>query len=121
MFRTIFAAFGALMLILTLAACTTTAAEPVTVSEQAIIVDVRTPEEYAAGHLEGAQLLDLNGGQLAETLPTLDPAAEYFVYCRSGSRSGQATAMMKDAGFENVTDLGSLTRAAEATRLPIVG
>ena len=58
--------------------------------EDAVILDVRTPEEYAAGHLEGAVLLDFNGGQFAAELPNLDPAAEYVVYCRSGNRAGQA-------------------------------
>lgn len=89
-------------------------------SADAIIIDVRTPEEYAVGHLEGAQLLDLNGGQFAAEYMNLDPEAEYYVYCRSGNRSGQAVAMMTDAGFTNVTNLGSLEQAAESTGLVIV-
>lgn len=92
----------------------------VEVNADTVVLDVRTPEEYAAGHLEGAQLLDLNGGELAAAIPSLDPEAEYVVYCRSGNRSGQAVALMEKAGFTTLTDLGSLEQAADATGLPVV-
>ncbi|MHA3683781.1 MBL fold metallo-hydrolase [Leucobacter sp. HY1908] len=85
----------------------------------AIVLDVRTAEEYASGHLEGAQLLDFNGGDLTAAIPALDPEAEYVVYCRSGNRSGQAIALMAQAGFEHLTNLGSLDQAAAATGLPV--
>lgn len=85
-----------------------------------IVLDVRTPAEYAAGHLDGAQLLDFNGGQFAAALPDLDPQAAYILYCRSGNRSGQAVGLMKNAGFTNATNLGSLEEAADATGVPIV-
>lgn len=84
------------------------------------MIDVRTPGEYAGGHLEGAVLLDLNSGAFAAAIPSLEPDAEYVVYCRSGNRSGQAVAMMEQAGFANVTDLGGVGDAAAATGLPIV-
>ena len=124
MIRSILAAVGALTLALSLAACSTPSsgsAEPsVVVTEETVIVDVRTPAEFAEGHLEGAELLDLTGGDFAAALPSLDPDAEYVVYCRSGNRSGQAGAMMEDAGFTDVTNLGSLGEAADATGLAIV-
>ncbi|WP_207203778.1 rhodanese-like domain-containing protein [Actinomyces minihominis] len=94
--------------------------QPVEVSEDAVIIDVRTPEEYAEGHLEGAVLMDLNSGDFAQTMPTLDPEGEYLVYCRSGNRSGQAVSLMKDAGFTNVTDLGSFKSASKTTGIPLV-
>lgn len=84
------------------------------------LLDVRTPAEYADGHLDGAELLDFNGGEFAAALPDLDPGAEYLVYCRSGNRSGQAMEMMKQAGIENVTNLGSVADAASATGRPVV-
>ncbi len=90
------------------------------VGEDTVLIDVRTPEEYALGHLEGAQLLDLNSGEFAEALPQLTQDAEYLLYCRSGSRSAQAMQMMEDAGFTDVTNLGSVEEAAEATSIPIV-
>ncbi len=88
-------------------------------SADATILDVRTPEEYSAGHLQGAMLLDFTGGAVAEAIPNLDPDAEYLVYCRSGNRSGQAIALMERAGFANVTNLGSLEQAAATTGLSI--
>ena len=88
--------------------------------EGARILDVRTPEEYAAGHLEGAVLLDFNGGQFAAELPSLDPDAEYVVYCRSGNRAGQAVALMEKAGIGAATNAGSLEQAAKATGLSVV-
>lgn len=117
MIRGLLALVAALVL-LPLAACG--APEPVQLSADTIVLDVRTPEEFAAGHLESATLLDLNSGQLREALPGLDKDATYVVYCRSGNRSGQAVALLADAGFEHVTDLGSISAAAEVTGLEIV-
>lgn len=113
------AVIGAVALSLTLVGCAAPA-EPVAVAADTIIVDVRTASEYADGHLDGAVSYDLNGGILAASLDELDPDAEYVVYCASGNRSSQATRMMMDAGFDDVTDLGSVDEAAEATGLPIV-
>lgn len=113
---------GVAIALMTATACTPAADEASSVEfgERSVLVDVRTPQEYAEGHLDGAQLLDLTGGQLAASLPELDPDAEYYVYCRSGNRSSQAAQMMLEAGFTDVTDLGSIQQAAEATGLPIV-
>ena len=111
------ALFGVLALLLPLAFCSS---PEVAITPDVVVVDVRTPQEYADGHLQGAQLLDLNGGLLAEVLPSLDPDATYVVYCRSGNRSAQAVQAMRDAGFTNVTDLGSMERASQRTGVPIV-
>ena len=112
--------FAALALLLGLTACGSPAAGSVEVGADAIVLDVRTADEYAAGHLEGAQQLDFNAGDVAAAIPSLDPDAVYLVYCRSGNRSGQAIALMEQAGFGNLTNLGSLEQAADATGLPIV-
>lgn len=85
-----------------------------------VVLDVRTPAEYALGHLDGAQLLDFNGGDFHLAVPTLDPDADYLLYCRSGARSRHAAVILLDAGFARATNLGSLNDAAEATGLPIV-
>ena len=71
-------------------------------------------------HQEGATLLDFNDGEVAAAIPNLDPEAEYVVYCRSGNRSSQATAMMEQAGFTNVVNLGSLEQASSSTGIPVV-
>ncbi|GAA2044018.1 hypothetical protein GCM10009819_33570 [Agromyces tropicus] len=102
---------------LALAGCAST--EPIEVGADTVVVDVRTPAEYAAGHLDGAVNLDLTSGQLAAEIPTLDAEGEYVVYCKSGNRSAQATTLMEGAGLD-VTDAGSMQQAADATGLPIV-
>lgn len=89
-------------------------------AKETIILDVRTADEYAAGHLEGAQQLDFNGGEVIAAIPNLDPDVEYLVYCRSGNRSGQSVALMARAGFTKATNLGSLEQAAQATGIAIV-
>jgi rhodanese-related sulfurtransferase len=124
MFRTAIASISAITILLGLAACapssTSAPAPTVSVAEDTILIDVRSSEEYATGHLDGSLLLDLNGGDLANALPTLDPDVEYLVYCRSGSRAGQAAALMEQAGISDVTNLGSVDDAAAATGIPIV-
>lgn len=85
-----------------------------------IIIDVRTPDEFTAGHVEGAKLIDYNAGDFAAALHQLDPAEEYLLYCRSGHRSEHAAALMAQAGFSSATNLGSVENAAAATGRPIV-
>jgi rhodanese-related sulfurtransferase len=70
-----------------------------------ITLDVRTPGEFAEGHLEGARLIDFQSGNFENEIATLDKNATYAVYCRSGNRSGQAVKVMQDAGFMNVFNM----------------
>ena len=84
------------------------------------IIDVRSPEEFAAGHLEGAINLDYEGGTLEAELGSLDQDAAYIVYCQSGRRSALATILMTEAGFTEVADLGGIDAAALSTDLPII-
>lgn len=122
MLRKLSALLSAPLLLLALAGCTdtTTAESEIAITQDTVILDVRTPQEFAEGHLEGARLLDFNSGEVAAAIPQLDTDGEYLVYCRSGNRSAQAIQLMQDAGIEDVTNLGSLEEAAEATTLPIV-
>jgi len=117
----LFAVLLALLAALGLAGCSTP--EPASASTLdvagAVVIDVRTPEEYATGHLEGALLLDITAGELEAALPQLDPAATYLVYCRSGNRAGAAVELMRAAGFTDVTNLGSVDDAARATGLAV--
>ena len=102
------------------AACSGAPTTSVALPADTVVIDVRSPEEYAAGHLEGAELLDLNSGQFEQAVSGLDPDASYALYCRSGNRSGQAAQIAKSAGFENVTDLGSIESASKTSGLEIV-
>ena len=73
------------------------------------LVDVRTPDEFAAGHIAGA--INIPVQQLDARMSELRPKeAAVVVYCRSGHRSGSAARMLKSAGFAAVHDLGPMTR-----------
>ncbi|MBU3645809.1 MAG: rhodanese-like domain-containing protein [Candidatus Nanopelagicaceae bacterium] len=67
-----------------------------------VIVDVRTPEEFAAGHLQGAVNLDVSAATFDSQISALDKNVAYAVYCRSGNRSTIAVGKMSDAGFTNL-------------------
>ena len=72
-----------------------------------VVLDVRTPEEYAEGHLEGAVLIDLQDPSRFEAeVAELDPGRSYAVYCRSGSRSAVAMDYLAQVGFSSYFDLG---------------
>ena len=90
------------------------------VFRDAIIIDVRTPEEFAAGHLDGALLYNVQDPAFDAKIADLDPSIPYVVYCRSGNRSAQAVERMKAAGFTDLTDLGSFENASSKTGIAIV-
>jgi rhodanese-related sulfurtransferase len=84
------------------------------------VIDVRTPAEFAEGHLDGAINIDWQGATFADEIAQFDPAGAYIIYCRSGNRSAQAISAMTDMGFTNLTNAGSVEEAAGATGLAIV-
>ena len=86
----------------------------------ATIVDVRTPGEYAAGHLQGAINIDIYAADFGALIAALPKDATYIVYCRSGVRSADAVAQMKAAGLSDVIDAGGYQNASKSTGLPIV-
>ena len=84
--------------------------------EGAVIYDVRTPEEFAEKRVRSAQNLPLDALK-AGNLPSDAKDAPVYVYCRSGNRSAQATTLLKNAGFTNVTDMGGLEDAVATYNL----
>jgi len=74
-------------------------------SADLIILDVRTPEEYAGGYIAGAVNLDFKSPDFAAKLDALDKTKTYLVYCRSGGRSAKAMGIMKEKGFNRVYNL----------------
>jgi rhodanese-related sulfurtransferase len=72
----------------------------------AVVIDVRTPREFASGHMKGAKNLDIQGKGFTEAVAKLDPAGTYFVYCRSGARSSAAVSVMQKHGIMNLYELG---------------
>jgi rhodanese-related sulfurtransferase len=87
--------------------------------DELTVIDVRTAEEYANGHIDGAINLDVQGGGFSASIAALDPAAPYIVYCHSGRRSAIAAATMVAAGFTQVHDMGGIQAWIDAG-LPIV-
>ncbi|MEM9040807.1 MAG: rhodanese-like domain-containing protein [Actinomycetota bacterium] len=85
-----------------------------------VVLDVRTAEEFAEGHIEGAVMLDFYRDDFAEQIAALDRDVPYVIYCRSGNRSGQTRQLMADLGFAAVDDLdGGVISWADAG-LPFV-
>ena len=76
-------------------------------TEGAVLLDVRTPEEYAEGHIEGSQNIPLQNIESAETV-IKDKDTPIYVHCRSGGRSAQATSILKKMGYTNVEDIGGI-------------
>ncbi len=70
------------------------------------ILDVRTPAEFAQGHLPGALNIDVNSPDFATAIADLDKTKPYAVYCRSGNRSATALHIMADQGFTAAYHLG---------------
>jgi len=70
-----------------------------------VILDVRTPAEYQNGAISGAVNLDIYAADFKTKLAELDKNKTYLVYCRTGHRSAQAAAMMRDLKFQEVYDL----------------
>jgi rhodanese-related sulfurtransferase len=84
-----------------------------------VVLDVRTPSEFATGHLTGAHLLDIRATDFDSQIGALDKNATYAVYCHSGNRSGQAIERMKAAGFTHVADLAGGITAWSAAGRPV--
>jgi rhodanese-related sulfurtransferase len=85
-----------------------------------VVLDVRTPEEFASGHLAGAAGLDFYAATFADDLSALDREVPYLLYCRSGNRSGQAREMMRSLGFAEVHEIAGGINAWVEAGLPVV-
>jgi rhodanese-related sulfurtransferase len=72
----------------------------------AVILDVRTEDEYNDGIIPNAINIDIHKGQVfVSEIETLDKAKNYYVYCRSGARSAKACEVMNELGIENAFNL----------------
>jgi rhodanese-related sulfurtransferase len=84
-----------------------------------VILDVRTAEEYAQGHLLGAKNIDVNAENFAQKIAALDKRATYLVYCRSGARSARACDQMTALGFSKLYNLEGGMRTWDAAGKPV--
>lgn len=74
-------------------------------TENVLLLDVRTAEEFAEGHIESATNIDFYASNFQELVNKLDKEKTYVVYCRSGGRSGKSVNIMTNMGFADVYNL----------------
>ena len=87
-------------------------------SENEIIVDVRTVEEWNTGHLESAIHIEWQDILTISDIATKDK--KIYLYCRSGNRSGKATKILNDAGYLQAVNAGSISKAKELLNRDII-
>jgi phage shock protein E len=117
-FKVLAATLIALFAVSSLAACATTAS--IDMKSIAAVIDVRTPDEVATGHLHGSINIDIQGSTFESQMNELDKTKNYVVYCHSGNRAGQAITWMQQNGFTgNLINAGSVADAAVATGMII--
>jgi rhodanese-related sulfurtransferase len=85
---------------------------------KAVILDVRTPDEYASGHVANALNYELNGAKFAQQIASLDKYKPVFVYCLSGRRSASAANKMRADGFKMVYEMDGGMSGWRAAQLP---
>ena len=83
-------------------------------SGERMVVDVRTPAEFAAGHVAGALNLDVTAPDFGAQVRALDPGAGYLVYCQSGNRSAAAAQQMAELGVGDVVDAAAFAALVSA-------
>lgn len=81
--------------------------------KDAIIIDVRTKEEFDQERVKGALNIDLFSASFMQEIQKLDQSKNYLLYCRSGNRSGQAEQIMRQIGFLKVQNVGGMPEVRE--------
>ena len=89
-------------------------------SDKPVLLDVRTPDEYAAGHLETAVSADYYAPDFKDKLNKLDKTAKYLIYCRTGKRSAAALKIMQELGFSDARDIAGGITAWISAGYPVV-
>lgn len=84
------------------------------------LLDLRTPEEFATGHLENASLMNFYDADFRDRLLTMNRHQPTIIYCRSGNRSGQALEIMRELGFRNVYDMQGGIMAWQRAGYPLL-
>ena len=84
-----------------------------------VIIDLRSAEEFKKGHLEGAVNYDFSSGDFSSQISSLDRSSQYQLY-GSADQPKMASAVMRNAGFSSVTELGTLDTAKKTTGAKVV-
>lgn len=112
---------ASLIAVFAVSSLTACATEPMNASDYAAVIDVRTVEEWNSGYLEGAVLIEVADADFRAELAELDPAADYYIYCRSGNRAGQAIDIMRDMGFTvELVNGGSVANASNQLGVSVI-
>lgn len=85
-----------------------------------VILDIRTPGEFATGHIKGAINMDYRSGTFAREIGKLDRSKTYFVYCRTGRRTAGAIDIMTGLGFSRIVQVAGDIEGWKAAGLPLV-
>lgn len=85
----------------------------------AVLLDVRTPEEYKAGHIDKAINMNYNADDFETQISKLDKNKSYFLYCKKGGRSAGAAELMQSKGFKYLFDLDGGINAWQVNKLPV--
>lgn len=89
------------------------------VEDDIILLDVRTPEEFAEGHLAGAKNIDYHDPNFTELIKQLDPDRKYLLYCAVGGRSGKSLKIMDEMGFKEVYNVSEGFKELREQGLPV--
>ena len=82
-----------------------------------VIIDVRTADEFARGHIPGA--INIDAATILEQIERLDPDGTYLIYCRRGMRSAGVHKLMDEAGFREVYEIEGGISAWQAAGMPV--
>lgn len=88
-------------------------------SDNAVLIDVRTPREFKGGHIPGAINIDIMSSSFASEVAKLDPSASYFINCQSGGRSARACSYFAQNGFQDPVNLKGGMISWMASRKPV--
>lgn len=88
--------------------------------EAVVVLDVRTPEEYAEGHIANAVNIDFKDPAFGENIAGLEKEKSYLVHCRSGGRSAEALKQLETLGLEKIYHLTSGMNGWQEAGLPVV-
>ena len=85
-----------------------------------VVIDVRTPSEFARGHIIGSINIDFKDASFPTWLKALDPSQDYLIHCRSGGRSTSSLAVFKEAGFSHIIHMDGGMNGWNKAKFPTV-
>lgn len=94
-------------------------AEQLIAEKKVVVVDVRTPEEFSAGHIRGATNINFQARDFETKLQTLDRQQSYLIHCAAGGRSAKVREKMKELKFKSIFHLEGGLKAWEKERKPV--